>query len=66
MTINFNELMLIGLSMLPGAFVVSFLGVWLLGLCGWELGAFAGAIPGVIVFICGIALFLVGLGQELH
>lgn len=66
MTIHFNELMIIGLCMLPGAFVVAFLLIWLLGLLGLEMEALIGAVPGVLVFIGGIVLLLLGIGQELH
>lgn len=66
MTLHFNQLMIIGLCMLPGALILAFLLVWLLAALGQELGAFAGAVPGAVVFIAGIAVFLVGLGMELH
>lgn len=66
MTLHFNQLMVAGLIALPSAVVIAFFGIWLLAALGAELGAFAGAIPGVIVFFAGLAAFLVGLGQELH
>lgn len=65
LSLHFNELMLIGLIMLPGAFVV---GVVLMVIFSrWELGALAiGEVGGLIVFVAGIAIFLVGFGQELR
>lgn len=66
LTIHFNTLMLIGLAMLPGALLV----VYLLGIAltalGWELtgAAFAG-VTGAAIFVCGIALFLIGVGQAI-
>lgn len=65
MTLQFDLLMIIGLLMLPGGIIVGILLMCLLGALGWEIGAFAGAIPGAIIFFAGIAVFLVGLGQEL-
>lgn len=64
--LHFNTTMIVGLLMLPGGVVVGFLLMCLLGALGWEIGAFAGAIPGVIIFLVGIVVFFVGLGQELH
>jgi hypothetical protein len=65
MTWHFDLLMIIGLAMLPGAFVVGFL--LALIFASQELGAAAIGIVGIVVtFVAGIALFLVGLGQELH
>lgn len=66
MTLHFNETMLIGLAMLPAGIVIGFLLMALLGWLGAEIGAFAGFIPGAVIFVCGIGTFLVGLGQELH
>ena len=65
MTLHFNELMVIGLCMLPGAFIVGFL--LALIFVSQEIGALAiGSIAGIIVFVAGIAVFLVGLGMELR
>lgn len=66
MTLRFDELMLIGLGMLPGGVIIGLALVCLLGALGWEIGALAGAIPGVVIMVAGIGVFLVGLGQELH
>jgi hypothetical protein len=66
MTLHFDQLMIIGLCMLPGGIIIGILLMCLLGALGWEIGSFAGLIPGVIIFVAGIAVFLVGLGQELH
>lgn len=57
--------MVIGLCMLPGGFIIGVLLVCLLGALGWELGALMGMYPGIAIFVAGIAVFLVGLGQEL-
>lgn len=65
MTLHFDFLMILGLCMLPGAFIVAFLLVALLGVLGWEMESLLGFVPGIIIFIAGIAIFLVGLGQEL-
>jgi hypothetical protein len=65
MTLHFDHLMIIGLCMLPGAFVVGFL--LALIFASQEIGALAiGSVAGIAVFIAGIAVFLVGLGMELH
>lgn len=66
MTLHFDQLMIIGLCMLPGGVILAVLGVWLLAALGAELGSFAGGLLGVAVFVAGIAVFLVGLGQELR
>lgn len=66
MTWHFDLLMDIGLGMLPGGIVIGFLLVCLLGALDWEIGALMGAVPGVIIMVAGVAVFLVGLGQELH
>jgi hypothetical protein len=64
-TLHFDQLMVIGLCMLPGAFIVGFL--LALAFVSQEIGALAiGAIAGIAVFVAGIAVFLVGLGMELH
>ena len=64
MTLHFDQLMVIGLCMLPGAFVVGFL--LALIFASQELGALAiGGVAGIVTFVAGIALFLVGLGMEL-
>lgn len=65
MTLHFDLLMIIGLCMLPGAFVVGFL--LALIFASQEIGDLAiGAAGGAVTFVAGIALFLVGLGMELH
>lgn len=65
LTLHFDQLMVIGLCCLPGAFIVAFLLMVIFS--SQEIGALAiGGTVGVIVFIGGIAVFLVGLGQELH
>jgi hypothetical protein len=57
--------MVIGLCMLPGAFVLAFL--LMAVFASMELGAVAIASVGwTATFIAGIAVFLVGLGMELH
>lgn len=66
MTLRFNEVMIIGLCMIPGGIIIGILLMCLLGALGWEIGAFAGFIPGVVIAVAGIAVFLVGLGQELR
>jgi hypothetical protein len=66
MTLHFDLLMIIGLCCPPGGIIIAFLLVALLGALDWELGALAGAIPGIILTIGGVAVFLVGLGQEIH
>lgn len=66
LTLHFDLLMIIGLCMLPGAFIVAYLLVGLLAWLGWEMEALLGVVPGVVIFVAGIAVFLVGLGQELH
>jgi hypothetical protein len=64
-TLHFDQLMVIGLCMLPGAFIVGFL--LALAFASQELGAVAIAlVGGIAVFVAGIAVFLVGLGMELH
>jgi hypothetical protein len=62
MTIHLNTTMIVGLCMLPGAVVVTYVLVVLLG--SMELaGAIIAAITGAAVFVVGIAVTLVGLGQ---
>lgn len=65
MALRFDNLMIIGLCMLPGAFIFAFLLVAIFA--SYEIGALAiGEIAGVLTLLVGIAVFLVGLGQELH
>ena len=65
MTLHFNLLMIIGLCMVPGAFIVAILLVAIFA--SQEIGALViGEIGGGIVFVAGIALFLVGLGMEIR
>ncbi len=65
MTLHFDQLMVIGLCMLPGAFIVGFL--LMLIFASQELGALAiGTVGGIVIFAAGIAVFLVGLGMEIH
>lgn len=66
MTLHFNQIMIIGLCAIPGGLIIGFLLMWLLATLGWELGAVTGFIPGLIITVVGIAVFLVGLGQMLH
>ncbi len=66
MTLRFDELMIIGLAMIPGGLIIGVLLMCLLAALGWEIGAFAGFVPGIVIAVAGIAVFLVGLGQELH
>lgn len=63
MTLHFDTLMITGLCMLPGGFIIGILLMCLLGALGWEIGAFAGFIPGAVIMVVGVALFLVGIGQ---
>lgn len=66
LTIHLNTLMITGLLMLPGAFAVFYvLGIILTAL-GGELGAMAFAgVTATAIFVFGIALFLIGVGQEI-
>ena len=65
MTLRFDLLMTVGLCMLPGALVVGIL--LMLIFASQEIGALAiGSVGAAIVFVAGIAVFLVGLGMELH
>lgn len=66
MTLHFNVVMITGLCMLPGGFIIGILLMCLLGALGWEIGAFAGFIPGAAIMVAGAGVFLVGLGMELH
>lgn len=66
MTLHFDQVMIIGLCMIPGGLIIGFLLMWLLATLGWELGAVAGFVPGLVIAAGGIAVFLVGLGQLLH
>lgn len=65
MTLHFDLLMIIGLALLPGSFVIAFLLALIFQ--SWEIGAMAIAGVGwVASLVVGVALFLVGLGQVLH
>ena len=65
LNLHFNQLMIIGLLLLPGSFVVAFLLAVVFR--SQEIGAVAIAGAGwVITLVAGVALFLVGLGMELH
>lgn len=66
MTLHFDFLMILGLCMIPGGLILGFLLMWLLAELGRELGALAGFIPGIVITVAGIAVFLVGLGMELN
>jgi hypothetical protein len=65
MTIHLNELMIIGLCCIPGAFVLAFLALWIFQ--SWEIGALAASawvfFP---VLAAGIAMILIGTGMEIH
>lgn len=65
MTIHLNEVMIIGLCMLPGAFVLFF--VLLFIFQSWEIGALPMAgIPATITFIAGLVMIVLGIGMEIH
>jgi hypothetical protein len=66
MTLHFDQIMIIGLCMIPGGIIFGFLLLYLLGSLDWELGALIGFVPGLVIAVAGIAVFLVGLGMELH
>ena len=65
MTLHFDTLMITGLAMIPGGLLLGFLLCALLGALNWEMESLIGFVPGIIITIVGIAVFLVGLGQEL-
>lgn len=64
MTLHFDLLMIIGLCMIPGGIILGF--ALMAAMSSQEIGALAGMVPGVIVAIAGVGVFLVGLGMELH
>lgn len=65
LTLHFNQAMLTGLCLLPGAVVVYY--VLLLIFHRQEIGALAIAGPvAIAVFIAGIVLIMLGIGMEIH
>jgi hypothetical protein len=66
MTLHFDELMIIGIALIPGAFVLAAIAISLTA-SRLELGAFAvGAWVLFPMLITGVALLLIGVGMELH
>ena len=64
-SLHFNELMTIGLILLPTGFVVFWFLVWIFQ--AQEIGAMAiGGIGAMICWIAGIVMILLGIGQQLH
>jgi len=66
LTIHFNALMIIGLCMLPGSFILAFLVGMLGAALGMEMGALA---PMAVCFfgtlIPGLAMIFIGIGQNI-
>jgi hypothetical protein len=64
-SVHFNAPLTIGLCLLPGAFLLAFLMLFLFQ--RWEIGAFAPA--GIALFGCltaGAVLIMLGIGMNIH
>lgn len=65
MTIRFNELMIIGLSLIPGSFILAFIAAAVFSFL--EIGALAAAAWAFFpTIIAGVVLLLLGIGMEIH
>jgi hypothetical protein len=65
MTIHFNLILVIGLCLIPGSFIVAILAMFLAR--SQELGAIAaGAIPWTIMIVTGLIMIFIGIGMNIH